>query len=75
MTTERLPEVLTVAEARELTGGRIGRNTFYEYVNAGAIPNIRIGKKVLIPKRKFLAWLNGELAEAGQHPRQGVESS
>lgn len=63
---QELPEVLTVKEARELTGGRIGRNAMYEYIKAGFIPHIKVGKKVLIPKRRFLAWLNGDLAEASR---------
>ena len=60
------PQVLTVEEARALTGGRIGRNAMYAYVRAGFIPHIRVGKKVLIPRRRFLAWLNGDLAEGAQ---------
>lgn len=68
---QELPQVLTVEEARELTGGRIGRNAMYAYVKAGFIPHIKVGKKVLIPRRRFLAWLNGDPAEGGQGQEAG----
>lgn len=64
--TQEPPQVLTVGEARALTGDRISRNAMYAYVKAGFIPHIKVGRKVLIPRRRFLAWLNGDLADGGQ---------
>ena len=40
-----------VAEAREKIG--LSRNSFYKAVNDGQIPSLRIGKKILIPKKPF----------------------
>ena len=39
---------LTVDEAGKLLG--IGRNAAYEAVRTGAIPSIRIGKRLLVPR-------------------------
>jgi excisionase family DNA binding protein len=40
-----------VSEAREKIG--LSRNSFYKAVNDGQIPSLRIGKKILIPKKPF----------------------
>jgi excisionase family DNA binding protein len=41
--------VLTVEEMRQLL--RIGRNAAYEGVRTGAIPSIRVGARILVPRR------------------------
>jgi len=41
----------TPKEAMEKIGG--SRNWFYEAVKRGEIPCVRIGKKILIPKKPF----------------------
>ena len=46
-----------VEEAARLLG--IGRNQAYEAVRSGAIPSIRVGKRLLIPKAPFDRLLNG----------------
>jgi excisionase family DNA binding protein len=33
----------------------LGRNSFYEAVKRGDIPSVRIGKRILIPKKQFNA--------------------
>jgi excisionase family DNA binding protein len=38
----------------------IARGKAYEYVRSGDIPSIRMGKRYLIPRERFHAWLNGE---------------
>lgn len=49
---------LTVDEAAALAG--IGRNQFYAAVRDGCIPSLRIGRSIRIPRKKFIAWLEGE---------------
>ena len=46
---------LTVEEAATYLG--ISRNSAYEAVRRGEIPNIRIGGRIVIPRRRFLDWL------------------
>lgn len=50
-----LPIVLTVPEvARQL---RVGRNTAYQLVNAGAIGSVRIGSRMLVPRESLSRYL------------------
>jgi excisionase family DNA binding protein len=42
------PMVFTVDEAAKLL--RVGRKQAYEAVKTGAIPSIRIGKRILVPR-------------------------
>lgn len=46
----------TVDEVAALLG--IARGKAYQHVRAGDIPSIRMGKRVLIPRDRFHAWLN-----------------
>ena len=57
MEAEKL--VLTVQQAAEVLG--ISRPTAYLAIQAGEIPHIRIGRRILIPR----AALERKLAEAG----------
>ena len=50
-----LPDVLTPLEAATVL--RLGRNTTYENIRTGAIPSIKIGRKLLIPKSGILRLL------------------
>ena len=45
---ERQPLVYSVDEARRLL--KISRGLIYEAINAGRIPSIRIGRRILIPR-------------------------
>jgi excisionase family DNA binding protein len=56
--TERT--VLTVDDALALLGGAVGRSTLYKNLRAGVIPHRRIGKKILIPRTRFMEWLYAE---------------
>lgn len=47
--------VLTPVEAAKLL--RIGRGTAYEQIRCGAIPSIRMGRKILIPRAALLKML------------------
>lgn len=50
-------------EALRLLGPAISRGTFYAAIKAGRVPHVRLGKRILIPRARFLAWLNGEQPE------------
>ncbi|GAA4798751.1 hypothetical protein GCM10023200_39380 [Actinomycetospora chlora] len=52
------PLTYTVDDVAALLG--VARGKAYEHVRSGAIPSIRIGKRYLIPRERFHAWLNGE---------------
>jgi len=53
-----LPDVLTVDEVARVL--RLSRNGAYEAVARREIPSIRIGRRVLVPKRKLLSLINGD---------------
>jgi len=62
--------VLTPAEARQLL--RCSRGVLYSGLKTGRIPSIRISaRKIVIPKQRFLEWLNGE---GWQNPQQMVDT-
>ena len=52
---ERL--VLTPFEVSKLL--RCSRGVVYESLRRKIIPSIRLGRKIIIPRVKFLDWLNG----------------
>lgn len=43
----------------------LSRGVTYQYVRQGVIPAERIGRRWIIPRRRFHAWLDG-LAEEGR---------
>lgn len=51
---------LTVEEASALAS--VGINQMYQAVREGTIPSLRIGRRILIPRKKFMAMLEGEAA-------------
>jgi excisionase family DNA binding protein len=52
------PLVLTVAQAKPLLGD-MGLNQIYSAIARGEIPSIRIGRKILIPRKRLLDMING----------------
>jgi excisionase family DNA binding protein len=58
MRGSELPLVLTVEEAARAL--RIGRGSCYEAVRQGAIPAVRIGRSLRIPRHGLLALLGDE---------------
>ena len=56
---------ITVGEAARYLG--IGRNSAYEAVRRGEIPSIRIGRRIVIPRHRFLEWLGGSDADPVDH--------
>ena len=58
--TNELPFTLSVAEMAAFLGtSRVGAHNL---CHAKGFPSVRIGKRILIPRDRFLAWLN-ELPE------------
>lgn len=57
---------LTVEEASKIAS--VGINQMYQAVREGKIPSLRIGRRILIPRRKFIAMLSGEeITQAGEN--------
>ena len=50
--------VYSIQEAADLLG--ISRSYAYELVRNGTIPVLELGKKRVIPKEKFMQWVNGK---------------
>jgi excisionase family DNA binding protein len=47
-------------EAHALIGkDKISRRGFYNAINRGEVPHRRLGKRILIPRFAFMAWLEG----------------
>lgn len=55
--TPRNRATLSVEEAAQILG--IGRSAAYEAVHQGQIPYLRIGRRILIPRRALTALLDG----------------
>jgi excisionase family DNA binding protein len=51
-----LPITLTVADIANVL--KISRNNAYALSNSNNFPSIRIGKRIVIPKKAFEEWLN-----------------
>jgi len=59
--------LLSIKEAGELLG--IGRTKTYELVSGGAIPSVRIGARVLVPRAELVRWVEAQTAAArGEQP-------
>jgi excisionase family DNA binding protein len=52
------PDVLTVEECAKLA--RTGPKPIYRAVARGELYGRRIGRNIRVPKRAFIAWLQGE---------------
>ena len=48
----------TVDEVADLLG--LSRGSAYKYAREGGIPAIRMGRRLVVPKARFHAWLDGE---------------
>lgn len=62
------PLTYTVEEVAALLG--IARGVAYEAVRNGSIPATRVGRRWLVPRKRFHAWLDG--AETGRAGRTEV---
>ena len=50
--------LLTVPEAARLL--RISRNLSYELIRQNALPHVRLGRRILIPKQGLESWIERE---------------
>lgn len=55
-----LQEPLTLSPREAAPMVPMGINQFYAAVREGVVPSLRIGNSIRIPRKKFVAWLNGE---------------
>jgi excisionase family DNA binding protein len=53
-----VPIVLDVPAAGRLLG--LGKNAAYQAIAAGELPSLRIGRRVLVPRDRLRALLEGE---------------
>ena len=51
-----LPATLTAPEVGEVLG--ISRASAYELVRSKGFPHMKIGIRILVPRDKFLAWID-----------------
>ena len=61
-------EFLTVVQAHEIVGKDvISRRGFYNAVERQEVPSVRLGGRLLIPRRRFMQWI-----ESAGNRRSGV---
>ena len=59
------PEVMSSTDRRAYTPEEVGEalgptpNSVYTMLHSGALPGVKAGRKWLISKRRFEAWLDG----------------
>lgn len=53
------PDLLTVKQLTELTG--VSEQTIRREMHAGVIPSLRIGRRLLCPKRDFIKYVENEV--------------
>ena len=53
---DELPLMLSVAEVAAVLG--ISRAGAYELVHGNEFPALKIGSRIVVPKDKFLAWID-----------------
>ena len=58
---EQLPLVLSVPEIAAVLG--ISRAAAYEPVRSKDFPSLRIGTRIVVPKDKFINWINRRVEE------------
>lgn len=52
---EELPLMLSVIQVAEVLG--ISKTSAYELVHSDSFPSITIGKRLIVPKDKFIEWI------------------
>lgn len=58
-TFDELPLMLSVPEVAAMLG--ISRAGAYELVRAEGFPALRIGSRIVVPKEKFLGWIDAQM--------------
>jgi hypothetical protein len=57
-----LPDVLEVKDIQHFLG--IGRSQAYQLVKSNSFHTVKVGKRILVPKKAFLYWFEGYLMSA-----------
>ena len=53
-----LPLMLSVPDVASVLG--ISRAGAYELVRSDGFPSLRIGSRIVVPKEKFIGWINAD---------------
>jgi len=56
---DQLPVTLNAAEVAQVLG--LSRAGTYNLLNSKGFPTIHIGNRMIVPKDKFVAWLDNKL--------------
>lgn len=64
---EATQEPLTLSPKEAAPMVPMGLNQFYAAVREGVVPSLRIGGSIRIPRKKFIAWLNGDNLTPGDN--------
>ena len=73
------PLTVTVEQAARLLG--IGRSTAYELVHTGAVPSLRLGRRIVVPVGRITQMLEADLSDtapsggADRAPAPALEAS
>ena len=66
---DELPLMLSVPEVAAVLG--ISRAGAYELVKSKDFPSLKIGSRIVVPKEKFIKWIDGKTSEAA-HRRSAM---
>ena len=66
------PVLLRMEEAARLAG--LSRSTAYQLAASGALPVVRIGRSIRVPREALLAWVD-QLSDGGGHQRRHVSEA
>ena len=59
-TYDELPLMLSVSQVADVLG--IGRTNAYELVKEKDFPSLNIGSRIVVPKDKFIAWIEEKVS-------------
>ncbi|MGC8733299.1 MAG: helix-turn-helix domain-containing protein [Halothiobacillaceae bacterium] len=59
-TRQEKSQVMTVDQVLRELGGAVGRSSIYKALKLGLLPSRRLGRRILISRARFEAWLEGE---------------
>lgn len=65
---KQFPDVLTVAQLQQALP--VGKNKFYELLGTKLIKSIRVGRKILIPKKALIDFARNGVANSLGSPKQ-----
>ena len=60
---DELPLMLSVPEVAAVLG--ISRAGAYELVRSDGFPTLKIGSRIVVPKEKFIGWVNAQTSGNG----------